>query len=56
MTHVIDFWNRLKNVKKGFGLPTRRMREALLTGYLGPEMHAKLNLVYRARKKLGGML
>jgi len=56
MTHLMEFWNRLKSAKKGFGLPTRRMRDDLLTGYLGPEMHAKLNLVYRARKKLGGIL
>ena len=57
MTHVLGFLNRLKSIKKGgAGLPPRRMRDSLLAEHLGPAMHAKLNLVYRARKKPSGGL
>lgn len=57
MTHVLGFLNRLKSIKKGgAGLPPRRMRDSLLAEHMGPAMHAKLNLVYRARKKPSGWL
>ncbi|MBI4115794.1 MAG: hypothetical protein HY447_04365 [Candidatus Omnitrophica bacterium] len=57
MSNVLDFLIRLKTVKKGgAGLPPRRMRESLLAEHMGPAMHAKLNLVYRERKRRGGWL
>lgn len=52
MSHALSFWMRLKTIRKGGdGLPPRRMRDALFTEYLGPNMHSKLNQAYRARKK-----
>lgn len=57
MSNPLDFFIRLKTVKKGgAGLPPRGMREALLTEHMGAVMHAKLNLVNRARRKRGGWL
>ncbi len=57
MTHVLGFLNRLKSIRKGgAGLPPRRLRESLLAEHMGPAMHAKLNQVYRARKKPGNWL
>ena len=57
MTHVMDFLIRLKSVRKGgLALPLRHMRDALLTEHLGPEMHAKLNQVYRERRRRGTWL
>lgn len=57
MTNVLDFFIRLKTVRRGGGgLPPRGMREALLTEHLGSAMHAKLHLVYRARRKRGEWL
>ena len=53
MTHVMGFLNRLKSIRKGeAGLPPRRMRDSLLAEYMGPTMHAKLNQLQRARKRL----
>lgn len=52
MSRALSFWMRLKTIRKGgAGLPPRRMRDALFTEYLGPNMHSKLNQAYRARKK-----
>lgn len=57
MSNPLDFFIRLKTMKKGgAGLPPRGMREALLTEHMGAVMHAKLNLVNRARRKRGGWL
>ena len=57
MTNVLDFLIRLKTVRKGGpGLTPPRMREGLVSEHMGPAMHAKLNLVYRARKKRGDWL
>ena len=57
MTNMLDFFIRLKTIKKGgAGLPSRGMREALLTEHMGSAMHAKLNLVYRARRRRGEWL
>ena len=58
MTNVLDFLIRLKTIRKGeTGLSPRRMRDALNAESLGPEMHAKLNHVYRAaRRKRGSWL
>ena len=57
MTNVLDFFIRLKTVRKGgAGLPPRGMRDALLAEHMGPLMHAKLHLVHRARRKRGGWL
>ena len=55
MTNVLDFFIRLKMARKGgAGLPPRGMRDAILAEHMGPAMHAKLHLVYRARQKRGG--
>ena len=48
--NLLDFFIRLKTMKGGAGLPPRRMRNTLLSEYLGPEMHAKLNQVHRAKR------
>jgi len=54
MANVLDFFFRLKTVNKGgAGLPPRKMKDTLLTEHMGPEMHAKLNQVNRARRKRG---
>lgn len=54
MTNMLDFLIRLRMVRKeGFGLPPRRMRDNLQAEHMGPAMHAKLNLVYRERRKRG---
>ena len=54
MSHVIDFFIRLKTIRKGgAGLPPRTMRSALMTESMGPAMHAKLYQVHRDRKKRG---
>lgn len=56
MANILDLLIRLKTVRKeGTGLPSRRMRDQLLAEHMGAEMHAKLNLVYRARRKRGGI-
>lgn len=56
MTNVFSFWYRLKAVRKeGQGLPPRQMRDQLLAEYMGPDMHAKLHLVHRAKRKRGGI-
>lgn len=55
MANVLDFLVRLKTVKKGgTGLPSRGLRDELLSEHLGPEMLWKLNQVHRARKRHGG--
>ena len=57
MTNVLDFFIRLKTIKRGgAGLPPRGMRDAILAEHMGPAMHAKLYLVHRARRKRGGLL
>lgn len=55
MTNVFAPFDRLKTVRKGkIGLhPSREWREALFSEYLGSEMLAKLNQVYRSRRKHG---
>lgn len=54
MTNVLDFLIRLKTMRKeGNGLPPRSMRDSLMTEHMGTEMHAKLNQVYRSRRKRG---
>lgn len=57
MSNMLDFLIRLKMIKKGgAGLSPRHMREALMSEHLGAGMHAKLNRVYRARKRRGECL
>ncbi len=54
MSNVIEFLLRLKMVGKGgAGLPAHQLRDVLLAEHMGAEMHAKLNQVYRARRKRG---
>lgn len=54
MTNMLDFLIRLKTIRKeGIGLTPRRMRDTLQAEHMGPAMHAKLNWVYRERKKRG---
>lgn len=54
MTNMLDFLIRLRTVRKeGIGQPPRSMRDNLEAEHMGPAMHAKLNWVYRERKKRG---